>query len=187
MRAILSFIAFAAFEFAAPALALDCTGGPLDHQQTRLLGGAENLCSRYEGKVVLVVNTASHCGYTPQFEGIEKLYRRYRDRGFVVLGFPSGDFHQEEASDASIAKFCSANYGVSFPMYTRTVVTGKNANPLYLDLRAATGQQPSWNFNKYLLARDGTVLRYFPSDVEPLSPQLTGLIEAELAKPAPGE
>jgi len=171
--------------FAAPSFAQTCGGGPLDHDQKRLLGGNENPCSQYGGKVILVVNTASHCGYTPQFEGIEKLYKSYKDKGFVVLGFPSGDFHQEESTDESIAKFCSANYGVSFPMYSKTAVTGTDANILYKGLKTATGHQPTWNFNKYVIGRDGKVLAYFPSDVEPQNPKITQIIEAELAKPAP--
>jgi glutathione peroxidase len=182
MRQILFVLGLA---LSAPAFALGCNGGPLDQPQKRLLGGSENLCTQYGGKVLLVVNTASHCGFTPQFEGIEKLYKTYKDRGLVVLGFPSGDFHQEESSDESIAKFCSANYGVSFPMYTKTMVKGDDANPLYKALRASTGHAPGWNFNKYLIARDGKVLAWFPSEVEPQSAKLTQLIEAELAKPAP--
>lgn len=178
-------LAALAMGFAAPAFALQCAGGPLDHDQKRLLGGTENPCAQYAGKVVLVVNTASHCGYTPQFEGIEKLYKANKDKGLVVLGFPSGDFHQEEATDESIAKFCTANYGVSFPMYTKTAVTGEAANPIYKDLRAATGKQPSWNFNKFVIGRDGKALAYFPSDVEPGNPKLMQLLSSELAKPAP--
>lgn len=168
-----------------PAFATDCNGTLLDQQEKRLLGGAENLCSSYGGKVVLVVNTASHCGFTPQFDGIEKLYKTYRDRGFVVLGFPSGDFHQEESSDESIAKFCTANYGVSFPMYTKTAVTGDKANPLYVALRKATGKEPTWNFNKFLIGRDGKAVAWYPSPVDPQGPELTKAIEAELAKPQP--
>lgn len=171
--------------FVAPAFALDCSGSLLDQQEKRLLGGSENLCQSYGGKVVLVVNTASHCGFTPQYDGLEKLYKRYKDRGLVVLGFPSGDFHQEEKSDESIAKFCSANYGVSFPMYTKTAVTGDQANPLYLALRKATGQSPQWNFNKFLIGRDGKAVGYYPSPIDPQGPELQKAIEAELAKAAP--
>jgi glutathione peroxidase len=166
----------------APALAADCKGSPLNHEQKRLLGGPENLCDKYAGKVVLVVNTASHCGYTPQFTGIEKLYKKYKDQGLVVLGFPSDQFHQEEASDENIAKICSANYGVSFPMYTRTAVAGKDANPVYQDLIAATGEPPAWNFNKYLIGRDGKALAHYGSQVTPEDPALLAKIEAELAK-----
>lgn len=185
MRLSMFVPAFAAVLLAsAPAWSADCKGSPLNHEQKRLLGGSENLCENYLGKLVLVVNTASHCGYTPQFTGIEKLYKKYKDQGFVVLGFPSNQFHQEEASDENIAKICSANYGVSFPMFTRTAVAGKDANPVYQDLIAATGEPPAWNFNKYLIGRDGKVLAHYGSQVTPEDPGLVAKIEAELAKPA---
>ena len=166
--------------YGLPAFA-DCQQKVLDHDEKRLLGGSENLCAAYGGKVVLVVNTASHCGYTPQYEGLEKLYDRYKDRGLVVLGFPSNEFLQEWGSDATIGKFCKANYGVSFPMYAKTAVRGSDANPLYKDLAAATGHQPTWNFNKYLIARDGHVIAHYASDVTPDSAELTQAIEAALA------
>lgn len=183
--------------FAASALALlaltpfsaaqarDCTGSPLNHEQKRLLGGTENLCETYGGKVILVVNTASRCGYTPQFEGIEKLYKTYKDSGLVVLGFPSDQFRQEESTDESIAKFCTANYGVSFPMYSKSRVDGADANPFYKDLKAATKKAPEWNFNKYLIGRDGKVLAHYGSRVTADDPVLLQAIKAELAKPAP--
>ena len=165
--------------------ALDCAGSLLNHDQKRLLGGTENLCQTYGGKVILVVNTASRCGYTPQFEGIEKLYKTYKADGLVVLGFPSDQFRQEESSDESIAKFCTANYGVSFPMYSKSAIDGADANPFYKDLKAATKKAPEWNFNKYLIGRDGRVLAHFGSRVTPDDPALLGAIKAELAKPAP--
>jgi len=183
--------------FAASALALlaltpfsavqarDCTGSPLNHEQKRLLGGTENLCETYGGKVILVVNTASRCGYTPQFEGIEKLYKTYKASGLVVLGFPSDQFRQEESSDESIAKFCTANYGVTFPMYSKSRVDGADANPFYKDLKAATKKAPEWNFNKYLIGRDGKVLAHYGSRVTADDPALLQAIKAELAKPAP--
>lgn len=174
----------AAVPFTA-ARAIDCAGSPLNHDQKRLLGGTENLCTSYGGKVILVVNTASRCGYTPQFEGIEKLYKTYKGDGLVVLGFPSDQFRQEEATDESIAKFCTANYGVTFPMYTKTRVDGDDANPFYKDLKAATRHAPDWNFNKYLIGRDGKVLAHYSSRVTPDDPKLLEAIKAELAKPAP--
>lgn len=184
MRNILIATTLALLTLAAPARAIDCNGHVLNHDEKRLLGGSENLCQSYAGKVVLVVNTASRCGYTPQFEGIEKLYKTYKDDGLVVLGFPSDQFRQEEATDESISKFCSTNYGVSFPMYGKTRVDGDGANPFYKALKAATGKAPAWNFNKYLIGRDGKVLGHYASGVKPSDPKLLDAIKAELAKPA---
>ena len=185
VRKILSAMTVSLLAFAAPARAVDCNGHVLNYDEKRLLGGSENLCESYAGKVVLVVNTASRCGYTPQFEGIEKLYKTYKDEGLVVLGFPSDQFRQEEATDESIAKFCSTNYGVSFPMYSKTKVDGADANPFYRQLKQSTGKAPAWNFNKYLIGRDGKVIGHYPSDVTPSNPSLLDAIRTELAKPAP--
>lgn len=186
MRSLLAGLAVAlASTLAAPAVhALDCATSVLNHDEKRLLGASENLCQTYGGKVVLVVNTASRCGYTPQFEGIEKLYKTYKDQGFVVLGFPSDQFRQEEATDESIAKFCTANFGVTFPMYTKSRVDGDDANPLYKALKAATRKAPEWNFNKYLIGRDGRVIAHYGSRVRPDDAALVEAIKAELAKPA---
>lgn len=185
MRSLLAGLAVAlASTLAAPAVqALDCATSVLNHDEKRLLGASENLCQTYGGKVVLVVNTASRCGYTPQFEGIEKLYKTYKDQGFVVLGFPSDQFRQEEATDESIAKFCTANFGVTFPMYTKSRVDGDDANPLYKALKAATRKAPEWNFNKYLIGRDGRVIAHYGSRVQPDDAALVEAIKAELAKP----
>lgn len=168
---------------ALPAMAA-CQQKVLDHEEKRLLGGKENLCEAYGGKVVLVVNTASHCGYTPQYEGLEKLYKDYKDKGLVVLGFPSNDFMQEWGSEETVQKFCQANYGVSFPMYGKTAVRGSDANPLFKSLKDASGDAPSWNFNKYLVGRDGKVIHY-ASTVTPDSAELLKAIDAALAV-APG-
>ena len=140
----------------------------------------QSLC-QYAGKVVLVVNTASYCGFTSQYEGLEALYAKYNARGLVVLGFPSNDFGQQEpGSNQQIADFCSNTYGVKFPMFASTQVTGANANPLYAELIKATGNQPKWNFNKYLIDRNGKVLEYFPSKVTPQDPALVSKIEQAL-------
>ena len=163
------------------ASALDCAATDLDVDMRRLLGKTENVCQAYGGKVILVVNTASQCGYTPQYEGLEKIYQRYKDRGLVVLGFPSEDFGgQELAKEEDIAEFCKANFGVSFPMFGKSAVKGREANPLFRTLAQKTGQEPGWNFNKYLVGRDGKVLAHFGSDVKPDGPKLESAIEAAL-------
>ncbi len=140
----------------------------------------QDLC-QYAGKVVLVVNTASYCGYTKQYEGLEKLYSKYSPRGLVVLGFPSNDFKQEAASAKEIADLCYNTYGVKFPMFASTVVTGANANPLHAALAKQTGQEPKWNFAKYLIGRDGKVIEHFPSKVTPEDPALVSKVEKALA------
>src|SRR3954471_19833495 len=122
----------------------------LDFKPPTLTEDAANLC-RYEGKVLLVVNTASQCGYTPQYEGLEALHRRFRDKGLVVVGFPSNDFGaQEPGSDKEIASFCELNYGVSFPMFAKSAVAKGEVNPFYERLAKASNKRPQWNFHKYL-------------------------------------
>ena len=136
----------------------------------------------YRGKVLLVVNTASQCGYTPQYEGLEKLYRRFKDRGLVVLGFPSNDFGgQEPGSNQEIARFCEANYGVSFPMFAKTSVATRTPNPFYRKLAEASGSRPAWNFHKYLVDRRGEKVIAFDTQVEPGDPKLVAEIERLLA------
>jgi len=143
----------------------------------------ESIC-RYQGKVLLVVNTASECGYTPQYEGLEKLYRRYKGRGLVVLGFPSNDFGgQEPGSDREIANFCKANYGVSFPMFTKTSVARGTPNPFYAKLAGASGARPGWNFHKYLVDRSGAKVLSFDTKVEPGDPKFVATIERLLDEP----
>ncbi|QOL50862.1 glutathione peroxidase [Massilia litorea] len=139
----------------------------------------QDLC-QYAGKVVLVVNTASYCGYTKQYEGLEKLYAKYSPRGLVVLGFPSNDFKQEAASTKEIADLCYNTYGVKFPMFAPTVVSGANANPLHAALAKQTGKEPKWNFTKYLIGRDGNVIAHYPSKVTPDDPDLLKQIEGAL-------
>jgi glutathione peroxidase len=149
----------------------------LDHKLVNLQDQPVSLC-QFRGKVLLVVNTASECGYTPQYESLEKLYRRYRDKGFVVLGFPANDFGgQEPGSNKEIAQFCQLNYGVTFPMFAKTSVVGTNANSLYRALAARTGKPPRWNFHKYLLDRTGQPVAVFESAVDPQDPQVTSQIE----------
>ena len=141
----------------------------------------QNLC-QYAGKVVLVVNTASYCGFTKQYEGLEALYARYQSKGLVVLGFPSNDFGKQEPGSAKeIADFCFNTYGVKFPMFSKTVVSGAGKNALYAALGRATGKSPVWNFHKYLIDRSGGVVTSYASDVEPGSKVLTAAIEKALS------
>jgi len=144
----------------------------------RLNGELDDL-SAYEGRVVLVVNTATQCGFTPQFEGLEALYRERRGKGLMVLGFPADDFRQESRSDEQIATFCKANYGVTFPMFAKTRVTGEAANPLFRALNAAQGE-PEWNFNKYLVDRRGRVVARYGASTEPAAPELTRKLDSLL-------
>jgi len=136
----------------------------------------QNLC-QYAGKVVLVVNTASYCGFTPQYEGLEALYAKYRERGLVVLGFPSNDFSQEPGSSKEIADFCYNTYGVKFPMLGKSHVRGSEANPMYALLAKASGTTPKWNFYKYLIDRNGEVAGSFNSATKPDDKQFVGKIE----------
>jgi len=155
---------------------------PLLAHEVRPLTGSESgtLCERFSNEVLLIVNTASHCGFTPQFEALETLHRRYGERGLRVLGFPSDDFRQELEDEGEIASFCRLNYGVSFPMFGKIGVTGADAHPLYRDLSAATGRAPSWNFNKYLVDRTGRVLAHYGAGEQPLGERLIRDVEAAL-------
>lgn len=145
----------------------------------------ESLC-QFAGQVVLVVNTASYCGFTPQYEGLERLSRELRPRGLAVIGFPSNDFGGQEPGNArEIREFCSATYGVRFPLFAKTVVRGAKAHPFYRDLAQATGESPGWNFHKYLIDRRGRVVASIASDVKPDDPALRQRIEALLAAPRP--
>lgn len=158
-------------------LAADCPAS-LDFQMRPLASDrTESLCERYAGKVLLVVNTASRCGFTPQYEGLEALYDRYRERGLVVLGFPSNDFAQEPGSEKDIQNFCWLNHGVRFPMYEKIAVSGPDAHPFYRRLAARGAGYPEWNFNKYLLDRKGVVVARFPSRTRPDDPELIAAIE----------
>lgn len=140
----------------------------LNHQFPGLLDGKPQSLCQYQGKVILVVNTASYCGFTSQYDGLEKLYARLKGKGLVVLGFPSNDFgEQEPGSSKEIADFCRLTYGVEFPMLGKTVVKGKDANPFYMQLAEITGSRPQWNFHKYLINRDATQVLAFGSTTKP--------------------
>jgi len=153
----------------------------LDFTAADLSGHPESLC-QHAGKVVLVVNTASECGYTPQYKGLQALHERYKAKGLVILGFPSNDFgKQEPGSNQEIAAFCDRTYGIKFEMFGKTSVA-PGASPLFDALAKSTGERPKWNFSKYLIARDGRTAAFFPSNVEPDSPRFVAKIE-EMLKP----
>ncbi len=140
-----------------------------------------NLCETYSGKVLLVVNTASKCGYTPQYEGLEKLHERYAQQGLVVLGFPSNDFMgQEPGTEAEIQDFCRLTYDVKFPMFEKTFVKKEHAHPLYAQLAELSGTYPTWNFHKYLIGRDGKFIAQFSPHTKPFDPVITTSIEQAL-------
>ena len=170
---------------ATPAIAAeaDACPGILNYTFNSLqTGKTESLC-QFRGKVLLIVNTASYCGYTHQFEGLEALYRKYKSAGLVVLGFPSNDFGgQEPGSNKEIAEFCRLTYGVEFPMFEKSSVTSVKTNPLFADLVARTGQAPQWNFHKYLIDRDGKRVTSFGTRVEPDDRALVTSVERLLAE-----
>lgn len=151
----------------------------LDRKLDDIHDQPQSLCD-YSGQVVLVVNTASQCGYTPQYDGLEALYRKYRERGLVVLGFPSNDFGgQEPGSNKEIEAFCVNQYAIDFPMFAKTEL---KKNPLYTDLAKATGAAPRWNFHKYLIDRSGREVQSFDTKVDPNDPKLLAAIERLLSR-----
>jgi len=159
----------------------------LDFEAKRLSGPVEPL-AKYRGEVLLVVNTASKCGFTPQYEGLQSLYEKYHARGFTVLGFPSNDFREQEpGSDAEIGEFCEANYGVEFPMFSKIRVLGDDAHPLYAWLTsrpAPIGGAIEWNFQKFLVDREGRVVERFSPRTTPEAPEVVAAIEKLLAEPS---
>jgi glutathione peroxidase len=154
--------------------------------EARTLEGQPAPLAQYRGRVTLVVNVASECGYTPQYAGLQQLFERYEARGLTVLGFPSNDFgRQEPGSAEEIRAFCSSKYRVKFPMFEKVQTkAGPGQSPIYALLEQGSGQLPSWNFGKYLVGRSGKVLKYFPADTKPESAELTAAIEAALAESA---
>jgi glutathione peroxidase len=176
---LLGLLAMASLATAGPALAGACPK-ILDASLPSLGSEPTSLC-QFQGKVVLAVNTASRCGFTPQYDGLEKLYKRYKGRGLVVLGFPANDFgSQEPGTDKEIAKFCEVNYGVSFPMFAKTSVVGVSANPFFAALAEKSGKRPQWNFHKYLIDRSGNEVLSFDSRVAPDDPKLVAALERML-------
>ena len=174
---------------ASPAATLSATAAAcpalLHHSFDRLQDEKPQSLCQYAGKVLLVVNTASFCGFTGQYAGLERLYAKYRESGLVVLGFPSNDFAQESGDNQQIADFCENTYGVKFPMFSKSRVSGVNASSFYRQLAASAGVAPGWNFTKYLIGRDGRVLGHFDSNVAPDNPRLVSTVQHALAQPAP--
>jgi glutathione peroxidase len=155
----------------------------LQHTAARLQDGQPQALCQYSGKVLLVVNTASQCGYTPQYTGLEALHAQYAAKGLVIMGFPSNDFGQQEPGNAKkIAETCFNFYGVRFPMFSKIKTIGADAHPLYSSLAQATGQPPKWNFHKYLVDRQGKVIASFASDVPPQDKRIVGEVEKLLAQ-----
>lgn len=156
--------------------------GSLYDLQTTTLDGKPAPLSTYKGKVTLVVNTASQCGFTPQYAGLQKLHDEFKDKGFSVLGFPSNDFGGQEPGGAEeIATFCQRNFGVTFPMFSKLVTkAGPDQSPIYSFL-GTSGKLPAWNFSKYVVGKDGRIRAFFPSNVAPDAPQLRKAIDEALA------
>ena len=169
-------------------IALSSGGTPMSvHDfKVKTIDGKEASLADYRGKTLLIVNTASECGYTPQYAGLEALYEKYKEKGFTVLGFPSNDFGaQEPGSNAEIKKFCELRYRTTFPLFSKIPVKGPEAAPLYKYLTGLPGKQGgqvTWNFNKFLVGPDGKVIEHFDSKVDPMSPELTAKVEQALPK-----
>lgn len=153
--------------------------GIYNHQFTTLQGKSFDLCD-YQSQPILVVNTASKCGFTPQFEALEAVYEDYQSRGLLIIGFPSNDFRQELKTNSEIGDFCKMTYGVKFPMMAKSHVTGSKANPFYQDLIAHTNQAPMWNFYKYLILPNASEVHVFSSTVKPNSNAILGRVKAVL-------
>jgi len=179
MRAIVIFL-FSIISM--PALA--CQSALLDQNFRKLASTNEvNLCKEYSGKVLLVVNTASKCGNTPQYEGLEKLYKEYRNKGLVVLGFPSNDFlGQEPGTEVEIQDFCRLTYGVQFPMFEKVTVREEHAHPFFTALAASAGTYPTWNFHKFLIGKNGKLITHFSPQTKPYDKEVLTAIQSELTK-----
>ena len=174
---MLMFMLFWAF----PAKASSCPN-LLNQSFPRLQDDTQQSLCQYAGRVVLIVNTASYCGFTSQYEGLEKLYSQRKDQGLVVLGFPSNDFSQEPGTNQEIAAFCTNTFAVKFPMFAKTTVKGPKANPLFAEL-ARLAEPPGWNFHKYLIGRDGRLIGSYSSLVGPQSGSLKRDLDRALAAP----
>ena len=180
---VLSAVFLAALFDSTQLLAKECSA-LLDFNVRTLSNNKQvNLCDEYQGKVILVVNTASKCVYTSQYDSLEKLYKQYQERGLVVLGFPSNDFaNQEPGTEKEIKDFCTVTYGVKFPMFSKTRVASRNAGPFYQKLAETSGKFPQWNFHKYLIDIEGKLVTNYQSAIDPLDPRVIDVIESELKR-----
>ena len=175
--------ALASLLVSMPARSAETCPSLLYHAFPRLTDARPQSLCEYRGKVVLVVNTASYCGFTKQYDGLEQLYARLKDRGFVVVGFPSNDFgEQEPGSNQEIADFCRLTYGVQFPMFAKTTLKGPNANPFFAELVKRSGTTPKWNFYKYLIDRSGREVVAYSSFTDPDDRKLLAKIDEFLAR-----
>ena len=171
------------YENTPDATTMGCMSTPIQKIPVRRITGEDTNLGEYSGKVLLVVNVASKCGLTKQYEALEKLYRDYRDRGLVVVGFPANDFKaQEPGTNEEIKTFCSSKYNVTFPMYAKVSVKGADITPLYKFLTETKGGDVKWNFTKFLADKHGNVIARFEPNVTPDSPELVSAVEAALKK-----
>lgn len=165
---------------------LAASAGSIHQTTVKDIDGKQTTLDAYKGKVLLIVNVASRCGFTPQYKELESIYEKYKDKGFVVLGFPCNQFgSQEPGTDAEIKEFCSSKYNVTFPLFDKIEVNGPNRHPLYTSLAGKDSPYPGdikWNFSKFLISRDGKILKRYDSKVVPDSPEVTAAIEAALAQ-----
>jgi len=174
------------FSFAAVAIPMLAFCGSVYDYSPKSIDGAETPLSAYKGKVLLIVNVASKCGFTPQYKSLEALYEKYKDQGFLVLGFPANNFMQQEpGTDDEIKQFCTRKYSVSFPMFSKISVKGDDKYALYTYLTSSaenpkTGGEIKWNFTKFLVDRNGTVIARFEPNVDPLTPDVTQAVEGAL-------
>lgn len=181
MKKVLALVLFSVFSI-GPAMASECAA-PLKHLKRKLNSQETvNLCAEFGNKAVLIVNTASYCGFTPQFEGLEALYSEYKDKGLVVLGFPSHDFNQEDKDEAKTAELCELTYGVKFPMFEPLHVRGDDADPLFRQLAKAAGTEPKWNFYKYLIDSNGKTITSYTSYTKPQDQDFISEINKALPK-----
>ena len=181
MRKLLLGLGLVVIGFCISSTSFASCESPLNFE-ARKLHSQENLnfCEAFSGKVLLVVNTASECGFTPQFKELEAMYEKYKDQNFAIVGFPSNDFNQEHKDEAKTADVCFVNYGVTFPMLATSKVKGEGANDFFKTLIAKTGTEPSWNFNKYLVTADGRSVKHYGSRTTPLNSELEQDIVAAL-------
>jgi glutathione peroxidase len=173
------------FALMITALTLTASAASLHDIKVKDMDGKDVSLSDYKGKAVLIVNVASKCGYTKQYAGLETIYRKYKDQGFVILGFPCNQFGgQEPGTNEEIKEFCSTKFDVTFPLFDKIEVNGANRHPLYVALAGKDSPFPGdikWNFNKFLIGKDGKILKRFDSKATPESPEVTGAIESALA------